>query len=571
MKTQITDVLVSSHQVLDAAPDGILLVTRSGTILSANPAMERLSGYSAEQLVGQSVGMFLPAHLREKHTLLVDAFFGQPSARPMGRVGQLQLLRRNGSAIPIDIALGSLTMQDQQVAAVFIRDMTELRRLQEQMSHQATHDALTGLSNRWVFGLQLEQALQQSLRHKRTLGLLLLDLDDFKTINDGHGHGVGDLVLVEVARRLQGVMRVSDILARQGGDEFTVLLPGLSCPEDAHTVAQKLLLALAVPCRVQGYLVSLSASIGLACCPHDAADADTLMRYADMAMYAAKDAGRGTYRVYAPPMGQQVEQNMQLHERLRVALQNDRLALHYQPQIDVAHGTVVGLEALLRWHDDVLGPVPPNRFVPVAVRYGLMLELGEWVLRTACRQIATWAAAGLFIRVSVNVSAQQFRQPGLAERLQRCLTEYGVAPEWLELEITESEAMADTQLACEVLHQLEAMGVGVALDDFGTGYSSLSYLRQLPVSRLKIDRAFVRDIATNAGDATLVRAVIALAHTMGLPVVAEGVENEHQLDFLRRHGCEICQGWLFHPALPADEVAAVVWPDHCTEQRKAGT
>ncbi|WP_326541155.1 putative bifunctional diguanylate cyclase/phosphodiesterase [Pseudorhodoferax sp.] len=546
--------------VIDSAPDGILLVNRSGTILGANRAMERLSGHAPDQLIGQSVGIFLPPHLRERHTTLVDTFFVQPSTRPMGMVGQLQLLRRDGGAVPIDIALGHCEADGQPLAAVFIRDMTEVSRLQSQMHYQATHDTLTGLVNRWMFGQHMQQALMQSIRQGRPLGLLLLDLDYFKAINDTHGHAVGDLVLVEVARRLKGTLRAGDLLGRLGGDEFAVLLPELMAPDDAATVADKVLRALALPCSVQGCSVDLGVSIGIACCPRDATDADTLLRYADMAMYTAKDGGRGSYASYAAHMGHRFEESLRLHDRLKLALQHDALALHYQPQVDVATGRVVGLEALLRWFDDELGTVPPDRFIPVAVNTGLILPLGEWVMKTACRQIAQWAADGLRVRVSVNLSAQQFRQRDLAERLQRCMATYGTPPELLELEVTESEAVADPEVAQQVLTWMGSLGVGVALDDFGTGYSSLSYLHQLPVTRLKIDREFIQNITSNADDATLVRAIIVLAHTLGLPVVAEGVETEAQLRFLRQHGCEAYQGWLFARALPADEVRALVWP-----------
>jgi diguanylate cyclase (GGDEF)-like protein/PAS domain S-box-containing protein len=537
---------------IEAAPDGILMVDKSGTIIKANPAMELLSGYAPHELVGQPVGIFLPPHLRDKHGHLVRGFFGRPVPRPMGLVGQLQLLRRDQTMVPIDIALGHCRVDDEDAAVVFIRDMTEVKRLQDDMHYQATHDGLTGLINRWMFAQHFEQAIQRSLRNGRATAILLLDLDDFKLVNDSYGHAVGDQVLVEVARRLRGGLRAGDVLARQGGDEFTVLLPDLPSLDHAHQVADKLHRLLAAPWKLKDCAVSVGASIGIASFPADAQDAQTLMRYADMAMYEAKARGRSRSVVYEARMSELLSERTQLHDRLRLALETGGLQLHFQPQVDVESGAIVGAEALLRWTDPELGVVPPDRFIPLAVSTGLIQPLGDWVLGQACRQVAQWVLAGTPLRVSVNLSAQQFRQDSLPERLQALLAEHATPPELLELEITETEAMAEPELAREVLDRLRALGVSIALDDFGTGYSSLSYLRMLPVSRLKIDREFIRHITTRADDATLVRAVIALAHTLGLPVVAEGVEEEAQLRFLRHHRCETFQGWLFCKAVPAE-------------------
>jgi diguanylate cyclase (GGDEF)-like protein/PAS domain S-box-containing protein len=543
---------------IDAAPDGVLMVDARGIILKANPAMEVLSGYSRAEMEGQSVNMFMPERMRGKHADLIAGYFVQPVARPMGLVRQLQLLRNDGTMVPVDIALGHCSVAGEPAAVVFIRDMTEVRRLQDDMQYQATHDSLTGLANRWMFGQHFEQAILRASRSGHPLALLLLDLDDFKGINDAHGHPVGDQVLMEVARRLRGALRAGDVLSRLGGDEFTVLLPELPSLGHAQQVAEKLQRLLSAPCRLQGCEVRLGASIGLACYPADARDAETLMRYADLAMYAAKGRGRGVWAAYEPQMSQALAEKNQLHDRLKLAMERGGLALHYQPQVAVAGGGIVGVEALLRWHDPELGPISPERFIPVAVCSGLIQSLGDWVLDSACRQSALWAQAGTPVRISVNLSAQQFRQTELVDRLAQLMALHGTLPEMLELEITETEAMADPEMAREVLLRLRALGVSIALDDFGTGYSSLSYLRLLPVSRLKIDREFTRHIMSRPDDATLVRAVIALAHTLGLPVVAEGVETEGQLRFLRQHHCEVFQGWLYAPALPADEVGAML-------------
>lgn len=543
---------------IDAAPDGVLMVDARGLILKANPAMELLGGYSEAEMVGRSVNMFLPERMRDKHTQLMSGYFGQPVTRPMGLVRQLQLTRSDGSSVPVDISLGHCQVGGQPAAVVFIRDLTEVRRLQEDMQYQATHDSLTGLANRWMFGQHFEQAIQRANRSGRPLALLLLDLDDFKGVNDAHGHAMGDQVLVEVARRLRGALRAGDVLSRLGGDEFTVLLPELPSLAHAQQVAEKLQRQLMAPCRIQGSELSLGGSIGVACYPDDARDTETLMRYADMAMYAAKERGRGGWATYAPHMSQTLAEKNQLQDRLKQAMECGALALHYQPQVDVGSGAIVGVEALLRWNDPDLGSISPERFIPVAVCSGLIQPLGDWVLETACRQAAQWARAGTPVRVSINLSAQQFRNAALVERLAQLTATHQTPPELIELEITETEAMAEPELAREVLLRLRELGVSIALDDFGTGYSSLSYLRVLPVSRLKIDREFTRHIMVRPDDATLVRAMIALAHTLGLPVVAEGVESEGQLRFLRQHQCEAYQGWLFSKAVPAEELGQLL-------------
>ena len=545
--------------VIDAAPDGVLLVDQRGHILSANASMLRLSGRCMAELQGRPLSILLPPHLHDKHVHLVRGFFNRQQARPMRSVSQLELYRPDGSRLPVDIALGFLRVGQEEVAAAFIRDISDIRRLQEDMRHHAAHDSLTGLLNRWMFTQHLEQAVIRAQRGGQVLALLLLDLNDFKIVNDSYGHAVGDLVLVEVAQRLRAGLRAMDVLGRLGGDEFIVLLPDMASPEKAQKVSDKLHRLLTAPLTVKGYEITVSASVGIACAPSDAEDGQTLMRYADMAMYEAKRQ-RQTHSVYYQPrMNEQMLERKRLCDRLQRALDNEELQLHYQPQVDVYSGAIVGAEALLRWTDAELGVVPPDRFIPVAVSTGLIFPLGAWVLETACRQIAAWMAQGLELRVSVNLSAQQFRQAQLVEQLQQVLQRHGVPAHLLELEVTETEAMAEPEQAQQVMQQLAALGVNIALDDFGTGYSSLSYLRMLPVSRLKIDRAFIRSIHLHPEDAKLVQAVIALAHTLDLPVVAEGVEELVQLDFLRLHRCEVYQGWLFSKAVPANTLTELLF------------
>lgn len=541
---------------LAASPDGVVLVDSDGIILLANASMASMSGYSAEELRGQSVSIFLPPPLREKHGQQMRGYFLQPAKRTMGSGQDLWLSRPDGSTVPVDIALGYSEVYG-GTAVAFVRDVSEVRQMQSHMQYQATHDTLTGLFNRWQFNQRLEQGVAEAARHGRPMTLLLIDLDDFKTINDSYGHAAGDKALQEVARRLKGCLRASDTLARLGGDEFTVLLTHLAQPGDARLVAQKLLEVLQQPFEVNGADVSLAGSVGMACLPGDATDAATLLRYADIAMYHAKESGRGRIAVYAAAMGQAVVEKNVLHERLKQAIGTSALTLHYQPQIDMATGHMVAVEALLRWNDALLGSVAPDRFIPVAEATGLILPLGAWVLEAACCQAAQWAKQGMALRVAVNLSVHQLRQPNLVERLQEHLQRYDVPHGLIELEITESEAMADPSLAQRLLTQLQALGVGVSLDDFGTGHSSLTYLKELPITRIKLDRSFIQPILRHPQDAALVRAVIALAHTLGLEVVAEGVEEAAQVRWLETERCDIFQGWFFSRAVPAPDIPAL--------------
>ena len=539
-----------------AAPDGIVLVNRQGIILVANQTMATLSGYSVEQLCGQSVSIFLPPQLREKHAVHMLGYFSQPSKRAMGTGQYLWLARPDGTTVPVDIALGHSEVYD-GTAVAFVRDVSEMRRIQSHMHYQATHDTLTGLLNRWQFNQHLEQRVAESARNGRSITLLLIDLDDFKIINDSYGHAAGDQALQEVARRLKGCLRAADTLARLGGDEFTVLLTHLSQSSDARQVADKLLHVLGQPCKVNGFDVNLCASIGIANLPDDATDAAMLLRYADIAMYYAKESGRGQVAAYETSMGEKVAEKNLLHDRLKLAIGTQALALHYQPQIDMATGRMMGVEALLRWNDAQLGCVAPSRFIPVAEASGLILPLGAWVLETACRQAAAWAQQGMPLRISINLSAQQLRQPHLIEMLQAQLQQHAVPRNLIELEVIESDAMADPAQAQLLLTRLKALGVGVTLDDFGAGHSSLTYLKQLPISRIKLDRSFICTVLHSPQDAALVCAVIALAHTLGLKVVAEGVEEEAQVRFLEAQGCDIFQGWFFSRAVPATEITAL--------------
>lgn len=549
----------TSHErsIFNAAPDGVMLVDSLGNILMANPSMESLSGFSAEELVGQNLDIFLPPQLRASHAQSMRDFFSSPKVRAMGSL-DLQLVRRDGVALAVDISLGHMEEEGAHYAIVFVRDLTERRKLEASIRYQAAHDELTGLPNRWLFQLQLSQALMRADRSKLLVAVLILDLDYFKTVNDSYGHATGDELLMQVAERMRSVLRESDTLARMGGDEFAILLTELTSLDEAVSVAIKLLLALQVLYRLKAQVLYSGASLGMAFYPDDAKDSDTLLRYSDLAMYQAKQAGRGTYACYSNDLDRKVHESMQLHVRLKEAIAQDLLELHYQPQVGVESGLIVGVEALLRWNDPVLGPVSPARFIPVAEATGLILTLSEWVLQTACKQIATWSKSGTPLRVAINVSAQQFRQRNLPELVRDALVHAGAPAELLDIEITESVAMAQPELAREHIKSLVNMGCRVALDDFGTGYSSLGYLKVLPVSKLKIDKSFMDGIPNEVDDVTISRAIITLAHNLGMTLVAEGVETKAQLDFLHQNDCEIYQGWFFAKAMAAQDITEIL-------------
>jgi diguanylate cyclase (GGDEF)-like protein/PAS domain S-box-containing protein len=551
--------------ILSAAPDGILWVDNQGNILMANPAMEALTGYDAAALVGKSVNILLPGHLRARHNRSMVAHFADPNPRAMSMV-DLQLLRRDGHVLPVDISLGHWEDDGKRHAIAYIRDLTERKKFEEKLKFQATHDELTGLPNRWLFNVQLDQALARSVRSGTRVALLLLDLDNFKAINDAFGHASGDAVLVQAGERMRAVLRDTDTLARLGGDEFAVLISDVTSNHQAERVAIKLLTTLRAPYRLHDMEASSSASLGVAFCPDDARDNVSLMRYADLAMYRVKESGRGSFAHFSQDMDLRLLEDMKLHNRLKVAIAQGAMALHYQPQVDVKTGAIVGAEALLRWFDPVLGQVPPAKFIPIAETTGLILSLSDWVLDTACRQIAAWALAGTPLRVAINVSAHQFHQLDLPGKVSAALARSGARAQWLDIEITETVAMKRPEQARDQLDALVALGCRVALDDFGTGYSSLAYLKALPVHKLKIDKSFMDGIPDNASDVAISLAVIAMAHSLGMSVIAEGVETKAQLAFLSQHGCEAYQGWLFAKAMPADELTqllATLQP-HCT-------
>jgi len=438
----------------------------------------------------------------------------------------------------------------------YFRDITDRKLAEERVQFLAYYDALTGLPNRTLLQDRLAKALAGARRRKDKVAILFLDLDRFKDINDSLGHSVGDLLLQEVAERLKTWAREQDTVARVGGDEFLIVLTGLKDVADAAVATERIVNLMTAGFVVRGHPVNVSCSIGVSIFPEHSADCETLIKNADAAMYSAKENGRNRFQFFTEDMNAQGVERLTLENSLRLALDKKELFLVYQPQMDIATGRITGLEALLRWQHPDLGLVPPDKFIRIAENSGLIVPIGEWVVRTACCQARKWQDEGLPpVSVAVNVSAVQFRQEGFCELIRRVLYETGLAPQYLELELTESLLLANADLMLSVVQELKAMGVTLAIDDFGTGYSSFSYLRQFRVSKLKIDRVFIRDVAVNPDDAAITTAIISMAKSLRLKVIAEGVEDEAQMSFLRAHQCDEIQGYYFSKPLAVDKVA----------------
>ncbi|HSN68645.1 MAG TPA: EAL domain-containing protein, partial [Thermoanaerobaculia bacterium] len=445
-----------------------------------------------------------------------------------------------------------------------IIDISDRKEAERQIEYQAYHDALTDLPNRMLFLDRLSVAIAHAQRFGGHVAVMFLDLDHFKFINDTLGHTVGDLLLRAVAGRLAESLRGEDTVARIGGDEFTILLARVPTPSDATTVAQKILESVARPFRIEGQELFATTSIGIALYPSDGADAETLLKNADSAMYRAKELGRNNFQLCTPGMNARALERLNLENRLRRAVERRELTLHYQPQVSLTTGSIVGAEALLRWRDPELGIVYPGDFIALAEESRLIFPIGEFVLREACRQLRRLRSSGHpDLKIAINLSARQFQQRELVAQLRRMLEESRLEPGAIDVEITEGVAMLNTDWTIDVLASLRELGVGIALDDFGTGHSSLNYLRRFPIDCLKIDQSFVRDLGRQSSDRAIVTAIVAMAKGLNLRVVAEGVETEEQKRFLLEKGCDVIQGFLISPAVSADELLGMLssrWP-----------
>jgi diguanylate cyclase (GGDEF)-like protein/PAS domain S-box-containing protein len=438
-------------------------------------------------------------------------------------------------------------------------NITDRKEAELRVRYMALHDALTGLPNRTLLEDRLVQAIALARRNQRSVAVLMLDLDRFKNVNDSFGHYVGDRLLEAVSKRLQASLRDSDILARLGGDEFVIGVPMVADNGGIETVAQKVLSTLGEPFRIEGHELQVSTSIGISVYPSDGENSEALLQFADAAMYEAKKKRRGTYYFFTPDLTEATQRRQKLENDLYQACARGEFVLHYQPLVLTNSGRITGVEALLRWYHPEEGLISPNEFIPKLEELELIVEVGEWVLRTACLQNVAWQKEGIpRVRVTVNVSAQQFYRGNIARTVERVLRETGLEPEWLELELTESLTLEDSETTIKIMQDLKRIGVSLSLDDFGTGWSSLSYLRKFPLDRIKIDRSFMRDIPTEPAAEAVVKSILSLGRNLGLDCIAEGVETRQQLDYLQKQMCTEMQGFLYSPALPEAECSALL-------------
>ena len=536
---------------LDTATDLVQSVTPDGRFAYVNRAWLHTLGYSREDLASLTVfDLVHPDHRGRCQETLRRVVAGE-SVKNL----EVVCIRKDGRPITLEGNIDARSKDGVSIMRAIFRDITERKLAEQRLNTLAHYDTLTGLPNRVLFQDRLAQALAQARRERCMVGLLYLDLDRFKLINDTLGHTVGDQLLKAVAQRLVGCVRATNAVSRLGGDEFTVMLPALTTPQGAAVVARKILRAVSQPITVHGHDVFITPSIGITVFPADAGDIDGLLKNADAAMYRAKEQGNA-YQFYAPDMHSRALNRLALESQLRRALERGEFVVFYQPQVGLASRRLVGIEALVRWRQPDGEVVLPGEFIPLAEETGLILPIGEWVLRTACAQNRAWQEAGLPpVRVSVNLSSRQVAQIDLPDVVMRALKAAHLDPRYLELELTESIFMRDAEATTAALERLNATGVAFSIDDFGTGYSSLSYLKRFPINALKIGQGFIRDVTSNSDDVAIVTTIIAMAHSMNMLVVAEGIERPAQLRFLRAHGCDVIQGNLVSHPLPADEVA----------------
>lgn len=541
--------------IFQAAPVGIFQSTADGRYSTVNPAMAHMLGYDSPQELVASISDI-------SRQIYVDPKSGEELTRLLKEQGivkdfECAVYRKDGSQMWFSTNVRAVSKDGALLGYEGTnQDITARKIAEERIQFLAYYDALTGLPNRTLLQDRMGKALAGARRQKCKLALLFLDLDGFKVINDSLGHAVGDLLLQEVAERLKSWGREQDTVARLGGDEFLIALSQVKDQADVAVAAERLMDVMTAEFVVRGHSVNVSCSIGISIFPEHGADCETLIKNADAAMYSAKDGGRNNFRFFTEDMNVQVRERLTLEKSLRHALEQGDLFLVYQPQMEIATRKITGVEALLRWQHPDLGLVPPDKFIRIAENSGLIVPIGEWVLRTACRQARKWQDEGVpAVSVAVNVSAVQFRQQGFSELVGRVLRETGLAAQYLELELTETLLLANADVTLSVLKELRSMGLTLAIDDFGTGYSSFSYLRQFKVNKFKIDSSFIRDVATNPNDAAITAAIISMAKSLNLKVIAEGVETDAQVSFLRAHQCDELQGYYFSKPLTVDKVA----------------
>jgi diguanylate cyclase (GGDEF)-like protein/PAS domain S-box-containing protein len=547
---------------LNSIGDAVMSTDEWCNVTYLNVVAERLTGWACAEAAGHPVAdVFHIVDANTREAVPNPMALAIRENRTVGLTPNCLLIRRDGVEASIEDSAAPIHDRRGQVigAVMVFHDVSSARALSLRMAYLAQHDGLTDLPNRILLNDRLGQAMALAQRHQQRLALLFLDLDHFKHINDSLGHAVGDRLLQSTAKRLLACVRSSDTVSRQGGDEFVILLSQVTHAPDAGITAEKILLALGAPHRVDDHEIHITASIGIVTYPDDATDADTLLRNADFAMYQAKDSGRDNYQFFQSALNVSALERQTVEHELRHAIARKELVLHYQPKVNLATGAISGVEALLRWRHPLRGLLHPAQFMSVAEESGLIVSIGRWVLRESCRQTKAWQDSGLPpVRIAVNVSAVELRAKDFVDGVGRALSEAELDPRYLELELTETFLMRDAASTAVVLEALKDIGIQLALDDFGTGYSSLSYMKRFPIDTLKIDQSFVRNLATDADDASIVNAVINMGSSLHMLVVAEGVETAEQAALLREQGCPEGQGYYFSYPMVAEGVALLL-------------
>ncbi len=556
--------------LLAFSPDAIVVTDAEGRIKVTNPQLERLFKYSTNELQGHAIEILIPERYRQNYYAHRSEHDCNPHIPPMGAALELFGVRKDGTEFPLDIMLCPVETPRGRIVLGVIRDITERKQREEDMdnrrallddeiSHLAQHDVLTDLPNRLLLNDRLTQAISLARRNHSQLAVLFLDLDGFKHINDSLGHSVGDKLLQSVANRLSACVRKSDTVSRQGGDEFVILLSEITRAADAAIIAAKIIAQLKRRHGIGKHRLRISASVGLSTYPNDGEDAETLIKNADAAMYDAKQSGRDKYRFFKSQMSLRTVERQSLEEQLRYALEREELLVHYQPKVSLKTGAITGVEALLRWQHPERGLLLPWQFLTIAEDNNMILAIGQWVLRQACRQMREWLDAGLLaVPVAVNISALEFRSRQFVQEVQDALKNARLDPKYLELELTETGLMRHAEPTARTLGQLKAIGLRLAIDDFGTGYSSLSYLTRLPIDTLKLDQSFLNDIIVDSDRAIIVDAVVSLGRSLKKKVIAEGVETPEQLRFIQDLGCDEGQGYYFSPPVLAQQFAKLI-------------
>lgn len=538
------------RQILDTVVDAIISIDNKGQIQKFNKAAERMFGYRPHEMIGRNVSILMPEREAVEHDGHIERYLGDRQAHVIGIGREVVARRKDGTEFPVELALSEMIFQGESMFTGVLRDITERKRAEEKLRFLAHYDTLTELPNRAFLRQHIEHMIEVSEKNDRRFAIIGVDIDRFKNVNDLFGHAFGDKILKIVSRRIREETGDGDFLGRAGGDEFAIVVDITDRPDHAVELARRILDKLPEPLAVDSYELFVSGTVGVVTYPEAGDAPGVLLKNLETTKYHGKEKGRNTCLLYSDSIGTSHAEMLAMETELRKSFENKTFDLFFQPKIEISSGRIVGMEALLRWRHDDFGFVSPAKFVPVAEETGLIIELGNWVLETGCQRTTDWIKAGFpDLKIAINLSPRQFRDSGLVDRVAATLERTGLPPEKLELEITESGLMDETDNVVELLHRLKALGVSIAIDDFGTGYSSLSYLKRFPLDVLKIDQSFVRGIPHDQGDVSICSAIIAMAKSMRLNIVAEGVETAEQLAFLKSRECDVAQGFGFSPPL----------------------